>query len=148
LDPEYNREQCGARCVSPFGGDGYVGLLQGEAARTGRLALSVVPDPRRHGLELLGTRSQAGPGDSYTVCAAFAGTAGAACSCSVYQHRPQQCAAFQPRGLNGRAARFEAGLGPDPLAPTLPAIKPAGGNGPSPRVPAGLNPRAQGLSAP
>jgi Fe-S-cluster containining protein len=99
--------------VNWFGGGGYVGLRQAEAATMRCLALPVIRD--RDGRQLRDTRPYVGPGGD-AVCAAFAGTSGTACSCSVYQARPEACRAFEPGTLKRMAVRFEAGLGSDPLA--------------------------------
>jgi Fe-S-cluster containining protein len=116
LTAEHDCQRCGACCVNWFGYEGYVDLQPEEAATMRRLGLPVIPDPE--GLDQLGTQPHGAPGGE-TICAAFAGAVGGPCSCSVYPDRPGRCRSFEPGGLKCRAARFEAGLGPDPLADVL-----------------------------
>lgn len=103
---EYDCQGCGACCVDYFGGDGYIDLAPGEDRRMRRLGLAVVSF---HGAPLLETRPHAGPGGD-TACAAFVGTVGVACHCSIYPDRPQSCRRFQVGSPGCRFAREAAGL--------------------------------------
>jgi Fe-S-cluster containining protein len=103
---EYDCQQCGACCVDYFGGPDYVPLHRGEAARMRRLGLPVIS--ARWG-ESLGTRPHDGPRGP-AVCAAFAGTVGQSCACSIYPDRPVECRRFERGSLACRSTRLEAGL--------------------------------------
>jgi Fe-S-cluster containining protein len=102
----YDCQQCGACCVDVFGMVGYVALTVLEAARMERLGLPVVNEGKE---SFLGTWRHAGPGGD-RICAAFAGTVGEGCGCSIYPGRPGKCRQFEVGGINCLAARREAGL--------------------------------------
>jgi Fe-S-cluster containining protein len=109
--PAYDCQTCGACCIDPFGRTRYVALAPAEAGRLSRLGLPVLTRTDFDGEEhpQLGTRPSDGPGGE-TVCAAFAGTVGEACGCSVYPDRPSACRSFEAGASKCRWARSEAGL--------------------------------------
>jgi Fe-S-cluster containining protein len=113
----YDCQQCGACCVSPFEErEGYVELSSADEARVRAVGLPVLTD--REGFTQLGTVPFAGMGGE-RICSAFSGKVGGCCGCSIYPDRPQECRLFEPGSLRCEAARYEAGLGPDPLADLL-----------------------------
>jgi Fe-S-cluster containining protein len=104
----YDCQACGACCLSCHGDrGGYVALTAAEAEAAGRLGLPVVGWGEG---ALLGTVPHAGRGGG-RACAAFAGTVGGRCACSVYAERPAACRLFATGSLACRLARHAAGLG-------------------------------------
>lgn len=99
---EYDCRLCGACCLSPYTGPGYVELADAEEeARLRRLGLPVVMNPV--GRPCLGTRSDG-------ACVAFEGVAGSPSACRVYEDRPRQCREFEMGSARCRLARLQAGL--------------------------------------
>ena len=103
----YDCQRCGACCgdQQSSGVAGYVYLERDESRVMKRLGLSVVSMP---GQSFLGTRSLAG--ETVPFCVAFRGRVGSRCRCSIYQHRPRNCRAFEVGGPDCREARALAGL--------------------------------------
>jgi hypothetical protein len=84
-------QTCGACCVSYLGdAKGYVTLTDNERRRVRRLGLPVV---RRGEERRLGTVPYAGEGGE-RICAAFGGTVGEPCGCTIYPDRPRECRDF------------------------------------------------------
>ena len=111
MNPEFDCQACGACCVSPYTGDGYVALDDSEATR---LALTHLPvifqrqggDPPEF-LPKLGTKLSA---SATRVCAALEGMVHSSCSCSIYEGRPNACRQFEVGGKACREERRRMGL--------------------------------------
>jgi Fe-S-cluster containining protein len=107
----YDCRRCGACCLSPDGGDGYVVLEGDEPERLRRLGLPVVTNGR--GEVCLGTVPHDGPGRGRT-CVALDGSAGhpkgRGCGCTVYEDRPARCRQFEMGSDLCRQARLRVGL--------------------------------------
>lgn len=71
-----------------------------------RLGLPIVIDG---GKSYIGTVPFAGA-DSERICAAFSGTVGGACACSIHPDRPTNCREFEASSVACRMARYEAGI--------------------------------------
>src|ERR1700730_5713398 len=102
---------CGACCVSPFVGEGYIQLNVQEEERLGRMGLpvlEVVPDPEDR-IVLLGTKSNA---QGVRVCMGLLGKVGKQVACSIYGERPELCREFEAGSPEGHQARRAAGLEP------------------------------------
>lgn len=106
---EFDCQRCGACCVQtgPQDGNAYVYLDRSEAATLRGLGLPVVRGPL-DGF-CLGARPHAGAGGR-PACAAFVGTLGAGCDCSVYEDRPSVCREFEVGGELCRQAREMVGV--------------------------------------
>jgi Fe-S-cluster containining protein len=119
---DFDCQKCGACCVNPSGSEGFAVLDQEDTGRMKRLGLPIAKRPGDDGLDdALACRPYTGEGGK-TICVAFAGEVGGSCGCSIHADRPAVCRDFEPGSLKCRAARFEAGLGENPLAPLLAAI--------------------------
>jgi Fe-S-cluster containining protein len=97
--------------VSPYSGDAYVALSDSEVRRMTLAQLPVILQ-RQGGeppefLPRLGTKVSAG---AMTVCAAFEGNARSACSCSIYESRPNACRQFEAGSAACREARRLVGI--------------------------------------
>ncbi len=100
---------CGACCVSPFMGDGYIRLSRGEERRLGRLGLpvlEVVPGPDDR-MVLLGTKENS---QRRHVCIALDGAVGERVSCTIYGVRPMLCREFEAGSPECYQAREAAGI--------------------------------------
>jgi Fe-S-cluster containining protein len=106
METGYDCQRCGACCVDPFGGEGYVFLGAQEAKRMRRLGLAVV---RAWDGSFLGTRARPADGGRRT-CVAFRGEVGGGCGCSIYDGRPSNCQQFEVGSRECRDARRSAGL--------------------------------------
>ncbi|MCI0377963.1 MAG: YkgJ family cysteine cluster protein [Gemmataceae bacterium] len=98
---------CGACCVSPFLGQGYVPLEPEEEERLGRLGLPVlqiVAGPAEERLTLLGTKIN---NQRHRVCIALEGVVTEKVHCAIYEARPEHCRRFErgsPECLQARAS--------------------------------------------
>ena len=100
---------CGACCVSPFVGEGYIRLDVEEEERLGRKGLpvlEVVPDPHDR-IVLLGTKRN---GQGTRVCMALTGRVGKQVACSIYEDRPSLCRQFEAGSPECHQARRAAGV--------------------------------------
>jgi Fe-S-cluster containining protein len=107
VTPLLDCQACGACCIDYFGTAGYIQLEPAERVRMRTLELPVV---EWHGQQLLATRPHDGPGGE-TCCAAFSGTVGRRCACTIHPFRPEACRAFEPGSAGCLFAREAAGLG-------------------------------------
>jgi Fe-S-cluster containining protein len=97
--------------VSPYSGDAYVALHESEVSRMTLAQLPVIlqrqgGDPPEF-LPRLGTKLS---GHAIKVCAAFEGDARTACSCSIYESRPNACRQFEAGSTACREARRFLGM--------------------------------------
>jgi Fe-S-cluster containining protein len=109
----YDCCQCGACCSSPWEGAGYVRLYDLDLSRLQSRDLPVVyleqpgDGDQVETLTLLGTRLD---DQGFRVCAAFRGSVGQACACTIYADRPSLCRQFEAGSALCRHARLKAGL--------------------------------------
>jgi Fe-S-cluster containining protein len=103
----YDCRRCGACCLSPDGGDGYVVLESEEPGRLRRLGLPVLT--KGHGEVCLGTVPHDGPGRG-RACVALEGAAWFGCGCAVYEDRPARCRQFEMGSDLCRQVRLRVGL--------------------------------------
>ena len=99
---------CGACCLSPLGGEGYIRLNADEEnrlARRGLPVLEVLADPQDR-IVLLGTKSNR----NGRVCVALTGRLGKQVACTIYPDRPELCRQFEAGSPECRQARRAAGL--------------------------------------
>src|SRR5437773_2212882 len=99
---------CGACCLSPFGGEGYIRLSAEEEKHLGRRGLPVLVmslDPQDR-IVLLGTKSNR----NGRVCVALTGQVGKQVACAIYPDRPELCRQFEAGSPECRQARRAAGL--------------------------------------
>lgn len=105
---DYDCLQCGACCVSPFSGEGYIHLEPEERDRLRGLSLPVIEmDAAGETLLLLATRVNA---QGLRVCRALGGSVGRRVACSVYEDRPHLCREFEAGSAECVAARRAAGI--------------------------------------
>ncbi len=100
---------CGACCVSPFLGEGYIQVNAAEEDRLGRMGLPVlelIDDPEDR-VVLLGTKINAA---RIRVCIALSGTVGTEVACSIYADRPELCRQFEAGSPECHEARRAAGI--------------------------------------
>lgn len=106
---------CGACCLSPWTGEGYVRLYPEDLARLSEDALPVFREESDwdgpEGIVKLGTKRDAG---GLRSCAAFEGGAAGPCSCSIYERRPNLCRQFEPGSELCLEARRRVGLTASP----------------------------------
>ena len=106
MSRDLNCVECGACCVSPFAGEGYIQLSVEEAPLLRRLRLPVIemtPDSGER-LLFLGTRIN---GQGRRVCRALEGKVGRRVECNIYEGRPTLCRQFEagsPECLQARRA--------------------------------------------
>ncbi|MCI0637645.1 MAG: YkgJ family cysteine cluster protein [Gemmataceae bacterium] len=101
---------CGACCVSPFLGEGYVPLEREEEERLGRMGLPVlqiVAEPSEESVTLLGTKVDR---QRLRVCAALEGKVAEEVYCSIYDARPEHCRRFERGSPECLQARVALGL--------------------------------------
>ena len=111
MNREFDCQTCGACCASPYTGDAYVALDDGEAKRLTLRGLPVIfqqqgGDPPEF-LPKLGTKLDA---HATKVCAAFGGSVRSSCFCSIYEERPNACRQFDVGGNACREARRRMGF--------------------------------------
>ena len=122
MNRECDCQTCGACCASPYSGEAYVALNDGEAIRFTLTRLPVIlqrqgGDPPEF-LPRLGTKLDA---NATKVCAAFGGVVGSTCFCSVYEKRPSACGQFEVGGRACREARRRMGVAAsDPTPDQMP----------------------------
>lgn len=101
---------CGACCVSPFQGEGYIQLAEGEEEalirRLGLPVVDVIPEDEER-LVLLGTRVNA---QGHRVCRALDGKVGRRVECAIYESRPLLCRQFEAGSPECLQARRAVGL--------------------------------------
>ena len=101
---------CGACCVSPFVGEGYIQVSPDEERRLAKLGLPVleiVPGPEDR-VVMLGTRNN---GQRLRVCVALTGKVGKQVACAVYAERPELCRQFEAGSPECHQARKALGIG-------------------------------------
>ncbi|MBI3409873.1 MAG: YkgJ family cysteine cluster protein [Planctomycetes bacterium] len=106
----YDCQSCGACCASPFDAEGYIPVQPDEEAHLSRLGLPVleiVAAPPEDRLVLLGTRINT---QRRRVCAAFSGSIGSRCTCTIYQDRPTSCRQFEAGSAECLQARRASGI--------------------------------------
>ena len=109
---KYDCQTCGACCASPWTGDGYVRLYDIDLERLRGTPITVISqeqigaDPLEVVLQLGTIRDK----HDLRVCMALSGVVGQACSCSIYQQRPEACRKFESGDVLCRQARNKAGL--------------------------------------
>ena len=106
MDEPPNCVDCGACCVSPFLGEGYIQLAEEEVARVRFLGLPVIDmlEDEEERIVLLGTRINR---EGHRVCRALGGKIGRRVECSIYESRPSLCRQFEagsPECLQARQA--------------------------------------------
>jgi len=97
--------------VSPYSGDAYVALDDSDVSRITQAQLPVIFQ-RQGGdapefLPKLGAKLSA---NAMNVCVAFDGSAGATCSCRIYEGRPSACRQFEAGSHGCREARRRLGI--------------------------------------
>lgn len=107
----FDCQLCGACCISPWTGAGYVRLYPEDLARLSEAGLPVVREETDwygpEGIVKLLTRRDDG---GRRACVAFEGSAGGPCSCSIYERRPNVCRQFEPGSDLCLEARRRVGL--------------------------------------
>jgi len=112
LTMEYDCQSCGACCQSPWRGDGYVRLYDIDLDLVKATGLPIIEQVQGYGdppeiISKLGTLIDA---EGRRSCAAFAGTVGASCACTIYGQRPNACRRFEAGGSLCRESRRRYGL--------------------------------------
>ena len=109
-DDELDCLNCGACCVSPFLGEGYVPLELEEEERLWRLRLpilEVITGPAEERVTLLGTKINS---QRHRVCVALEGAVAGKVHCSIYEARPEHCRRFERGSPECLQARVALGL--------------------------------------
>lgn len=105
MPQSYDCVLCGACCVSPFEGEGYIHVEADEAELLRRLSLPVIDiASAEESLLLLGTRINR---QGRRVCQALDGRVGRRVECAIYESRPRLCRQFEagsPECLEARRA--------------------------------------------
>jgi uncharacterized protein len=113
VDTPFDCQTCGACCLSPWDGLGYVRLEETDVERLAPTALPVVRQEQPgwgDETELLIRLQTVRDRHERRACVALAGCAGERCSCGVYDVRPDACRRFEAGSSLCRAARRRVGL--------------------------------------